>query len=144
MTRCEDHVEREPGQLKRLAAGDCLVGVVALERAEAGPRYVVHDVREHACLELRAVDRRTCRLRHRRDRADVVEVRVREEDRVELGDAEGVDRRQQLVGLLAGVDDHGVLRALLAHYEAVLLHRPDGEHAHVDHRPVSFLRWRRR
>ena len=39
--------------------------------------------------------------RHRRDRADVVEVRVGEEDAVERH-AELVDRAEQLVGLVAG------------------------------------------
>ena len=54
-------------------------------------------------LDLRAVDRRAGGARDRRDGADVVEVRVREQDRLEL-DAELVDRAEQLVGLLARVD----------------------------------------
>ena len=59
---------------------------------------------EHRHLELRAVDRRAGGLRDGRDGADVVEVRVREQDRLERH-AERVDRAEQLVGLLAGVDD---------------------------------------
>ena len=38
VARGEDDVELEPGQLQGLAAGDGLVGVVALERPEARPR----------------------------------------------------------------------------------------------------------
>jgi len=33
---CEDHVDLEPGEVEGLAAGDGLVGVVALERPEPG------------------------------------------------------------------------------------------------------------
>ncbi len=68
--------------------------------------------------------------RHRRHRADVVEVRVGEQDAVEL-DPERVDRAEQLVGLVAGVDDQRAVGAVAAEQVAVLLHRPDGEHAHV-------------
>ena len=42
----EDDVELEAGQLQRLAAGERLVGLVALERAEALPGDEGHDVGE--------------------------------------------------------------------------------------------------
>ena len=77
-------VELEPGELQRLAAGDGLVGVVALERAEARPGDEGVDVGEHRHLDLGAVDRRPGRPRQRGDGADVVEVGVGEEDRLDL------------------------------------------------------------
>ena len=49
---------------------------------------------------------------------------------VEL-DAERVDRAEQLVGLLARIDDQRPVRAVAAEEVGVLRHRPDGEHAHV-------------
>ena len=55
-------------------------------------------------LELGTVDRRTGRLRHRRDRADMVEVGVGEQDRVD-SDPELVDDGEDPLGLVAGVDD---------------------------------------
>ena len=45
--------------------------------------------------------------------------------------AERVDRAEQLVGLVAGVDDQRAVRAVAADDVGVLRHRPDGEHAHV-------------
>src|SRR3712207_7754906 len=59
--------------LSRSAALDRLVGVVGLERAESGPRDVVHDVREDRDLDLGAVHGGAGRLGHGRHRADVVE-----------------------------------------------------------------------
>ncbi len=52
-------------------------------------------------------------------------------------DAQLVDRAEQAVGLLAWVDDQRAVRAVAPEQEAVLLDRPDGEHAHV-HRGVYF------
>ena len=80
----------KPARRELLAAGDGLVGVVALVRAESRPRDVAHDVGEHRDLELRAVDRRAGGARERRDGADVVEVRVGEQDRLDR-DAELLD-----------------------------------------------------
>ena len=100
----EDDVDLHPGELEPLAAGDGLVGVVALERAESRPRDVGHDVGEHRHLDHGAVDRRPGGLGDRRDRADVVEVAVGDEDRVDA-DAELVDRVEDPLGLVARVDD---------------------------------------
>ena len=69
-------------------------------------------------------------LRDGRDGADVVEVRVREEDAVEL-DAQGIDRSEQLVGLVAGVDDQRAIRAVAAEDVRVLRDLADREHPHV-------------
>jgi uncharacterized protein (DUF58 family) len=55
----EQHVQLHAGQLQRLATGDRVVGLVALERSEARPRHVVHDVGQHLALELGAVHGRT-------------------------------------------------------------------------------------
>ena len=63
-------------------------------------------------LELRAVDRRPSRARDRGDRADVIEVRVGQQDRLELLDPERVERLEQPLGLVAGIEDHGAVRAL--------------------------------
>ena len=82
----------KPASVEPLAARDRLVGVVGLERAEA--RATARSVMmsgQHRDLELRAVDRRAGCARERRDRADVVEVRVREQDRLD-GQAELLDR----------------------------------------------------
>ena len=104
VARGEDDVELEPGQLQRLAAGDGLVGLVALVGAEALPGDEGHDVGEHRHLDLGAVDRRAGRRGHRRDGADVVEVAVGEQDRLDLG-ADLLDRGEDPLGLLARVDD---------------------------------------
>ncbi len=87
-----------------LAAGERVLGLVALERAEAR-RHPAHHVGEQRDLDLRAVDGRTGRACDRCDGADVVEVAVREQDRLEL-DAERLGGRQQAVGLIARIDDH--------------------------------------
>ena len=134
--------------LQSLAALEGLVGVVALERAEARPGHEGHDVGQHAHLDLRAVDRRARRAGHGCHRADVVEVGVGEQDRVET-DAELLDRAQQSVGLVAGIDQQRPVRAVAAHEPGVLLDRPDGEAADVHRQlPSAFSRaslaWRRR
>ena len=92
------------GEAQRLAPGERLLGLVALERAEPG-RAPSADVCEHGALDLRAVDGSARGARQRRDRADVVEVAVRDQDRLDLH-AELLDRAQQALGLLAGVDHH--------------------------------------
>ena len=106
----EQDVDLQPGELEPLAAGDRVVGVVGLERAEARPRHVAHDVGQDRDLELGAPDLRAGRARQRRDRADVVEVRVREQDRRDL-DAERLDRLEQPRRLVAGVDRRSPRRA---------------------------------
>ncbi len=125
----EDDVDLEAGESKLLAAGDQVVGLVALERAEARPRHVVHDVGEHLALELGAVHRRARRARERCDGADVVEVRVREQDRLHRRVLDGGD---QALGLVARIDDERAVA--VADDEAVLLHLPDGEHLDVHQR----------
>jgi hypothetical protein len=129
----EQHVDLHPGELQPLAAGDRVVGVVGLERAEPGPRHVAHDVGEHGHLELGAPDLRPGRAGQRRDRADVVEVRVGEQDRGDV-DLELVDRLDQALGLVARVDHERPRGAVEAGDVAVLLHRPDGEGADVHQR----------
>ena len=124
----EDHVDLEAGELELLAAGDGLVGVVALERAEAGPGHEGHDVGEHRHLELGAVDGGAGRLGDRGHGADVIEVAVGEQDRLEL-DSQLLDRRQQPRRLLAGIDDQALVGALAAEDVAVLGDRADGEAA---------------
>ena len=122
-----------------LAAGDGVLGLVALERPEPGWRPL-HDVREQRALDLRAVDGGAGRARHRRDRADVIEVAVGDQDRLDLH-PERVDRGQQALGLIAGVDEHGALGVGRgAHDVGVLLHEPDGERPHVQsaHRDAAF------
>jgi hypothetical protein len=105
-------------------------GLVRLERPEAGPGHEAHDVGEHERLQLRHPHLRARRARHRGDRADVVEVRVREQDAVELH-SERVDRAEQLVGLVSGVDDQRAVGSLPPEEVGVLLHGPDREHPHV-------------
>ncbi len=47
------------------------------------------------------------------------------------------------LGLITGVEDHGAVGLRPADDVAVLLHRPDCEHANVDHLAAFFLRIRR-
>ena len=144
--------------MRRLAAADGVLGLVVLEGPEAG-WHPAHHVGEQGALDLGAVDGSAGGARDGRDCADVVEVAVREQDRLDPH-AERVDRLEQALGLIAGVDDHGGAAAVLAgggggvaDDVAVLLHGPDGERAHVEgaHRasalpPPPFalaLAWRR-
>ena len=126
----EVHVDVEAGEREPLAALDGLVGVVALERAEPGPGDVAHDVGEHRNLDLGAVDGRARRLGHRSHGADVVEVGVREQDRLD-GEPQLLDRGEDPLRLVAGIDDQRPVGAVAAEHEAVLGHHADGEHADV-------------
>jgi hypothetical protein len=76
--------------------------------------------------------------RERGDGADVVEVRVREQDRLG-GQPEVVERRDQARGLVAGVDHERAVAPVGVHDPAVLLERPDGEAA-GGHPPCCCLR----
>ena len=105
MARREQDLDVESGELQALPAGEGVIGLVALERAEPG-RHPAHHVGEHRTLDLRAVHRRTGGAGDRRDRPDVVEVAVREQDRLEL-DPERLHRLQQPLGLVPRVDHHG-------------------------------------
>ena len=78
----------------------------------------------------RAVDRRPGRRRHRRDGADVVEVAVGEQDRLDLAHLPGGG--EDPLRLLAGVDDEDAVGALAAQQEAVLGDRADREHLDVE------------
>jgi hypothetical protein len=104
----EDHIDLHARQLEPLAAADGVVGLVALEGAEARPGDECVDIGEHRRLYLGAPDGRARRLGDRGNRADVVEVRVGQED--------SVDRHPQLLrgtedplGLIPGVDDEGLV-----------------------------------
>ena len=133
----EDHVDLEAGELELLAAVDRVLGVVALVRPEPGPGHVGHDVGEQRQLDLGAVDRRPGRLGHRGDGADVVEVAVGQQDRLEL-DPELVDRRKQARRLLAGIDDQALVGAVAAEDVAVLGDLADGQPADL-HQPIFPL-----
>ncbi len=93
-----------PARLRCSPPATRVLGLVALERPEPG-RHPAHDVGEQRALDLRAVHGRAGGARDRRDGADVVEVAVREQDRLDLH-AERVDRGEQALGLIARVDDH--------------------------------------
>jgi hypothetical protein len=58
---------------------------------------------------------------------------VREEDCLDL-QPELADRGEDALGLVAGIEDHRTSGAVRPRDEAVLLHRPDREHAHVHDR----------
>ena len=79
----EHDLEVDSREAQPLAAGDRVLGLIALKRTEAG-RHPAHDVREHRPLDLRAEDLRAGGARDRRDGADVVEVAVRDQDRLDL------------------------------------------------------------
>ena len=91
----------------------------------------------------RAVDGRPGRLRHRRDGADVVEVAVGDQDRLDLG-AGLLDLGEDPLRLLARVDDQRLVGALAADDEAVLGDRADGELANLEAHEPSPARIRAR
>jgi hypothetical protein len=134
-----EDLDVEPGEVEALAAGDGLVGLVALIRPEPRPGHEAHDVGQHRDLDLGAVHRGPGRRGHRRHRPDVVEVTVGDEDRVDPH-PELLDRAEDAVGLLAGVDDQPPLGAVAPQHVAVLGHRTDGEGADV-HQPRACF-WR--
>ena len=102
--RRED-VDLEARKRKLLPSRQRVVGLVALERSEPG-RHPAHDVGEHAALDLGAVDGRSRGPGDGSDGANVVEVGVRDEDRLDRH-AEGSGDREQALRLVAGVDDQG-------------------------------------
>ena len=65
----EDDIDLEARQLELLAPLERVLGVLGLERPEAGPRHERVDVVEDELLDLRHPHLRPGRLRHRRDRA---------------------------------------------------------------------------
>jgi hypothetical protein len=138
----EDDVELEAGELEPLAAGDGVLGLVALERAEAGPGDVAVDVGEDVALELGHPDLGAGGGGERSDGADVVEVGVGEEDG-RHGEAVGVQRGEQPIGLLAGVDHEGPGRAGGPGDIAVLLDGADRVAADLERHLAAFWRWRR-
>jgi hypothetical protein len=73
----------------------------------------------------------------------VVEVAVRDQDRLDL-DAHRLDRGEDAVGLVAGIDDQAAAGAFAAHDEAVLRDLPDREHLHVEAHRYSRARMRAR
>jgi hypothetical protein len=139
----EDDVDLEVGQLEPLAALEGVLGVVGVERSEAGPGHERVDVVQDELLDLRHPHLGAGRLRHGRDRADVIEVRVSEQDALELH-AQLPDRVQQLVGLVARIDDQSLVRAVAPEDVRVLGHRADGEHPDVHRQRACLRRWRKR
>ena len=110
-----------------------------LDVAEADRRPVVERVdgrlpadrdAEHLALLYRALiqgevvlvqmNRHTVRPLRHIDAADVIEVRVREQDVLDV-DLEGVHNLEELIDLVAGVDDDSLARALARHDETVLM-----------------------
>ena len=126
----EEHVDLEAGKLQPLATRERVLGVPALERAEVGPWDVAVDVRQDGLLDLRHPHLGAGGGGHGSDRTDVVDVGVGEQDRVERH-AQPLDRAQQLLRLVARIDDHRAVGAVAADQEAVLLDQPDREHPHV-------------
>ena len=119
-----------PARLNLLTARDRMVGLVALEWPEAG-WDPAHDVRQHAALDLRAVHRSACLPGNLGDGADVIEVAVGDEDRLDLH-PERVRRGKQAVGLVARIHDHPAVRiGGRADDVGVLLDRTDGEGADI-------------
>ena len=141
----EDDVELEPRQLERLAAANHLVGFVALERPEPLPGDEGHDVGEDRDLDLRAVDRGPGGSRHRRHRADVVEVAMGDEDRLDRRPRR-LDRRQDPLRLLTGIDDQQPIRVPAPEQEAVLGDGADRKHLGVErhYSPRARIRARSR
>src|SRR3954469_15209290 len=79
----EDHIDLHAGELQLLAAAKRVLGVPALERAEPRPWHVGVDVGQDHLLDLGNPDLGARGPRDWRYRADVIEVRVGEQDPVE-------------------------------------------------------------
>jgi hypothetical protein len=141
VTRHERDLELEAREVQRLTAADGLVCVVVLEGTKARQAHVAVDVGEDVGLELRAVHGGAGGAGHGCDGADVVEVRVSEQDRLDGADAQRLERSDEAVGLIAGIDHHRPVGVGEPHDVGVLLHRPDSEHAGVDHCFCSCFRW---
>ena len=75
----------KPASVQLVAVLDRLLGRVGLERPEAREAHVLVDVLEDEDFVLGAVDGRVGAPRHLRDRADVVEVTVGDQDRLDRG-----------------------------------------------------------
>ena len=138
VARRADHVDLEARELQLVAVRDRLLGRVGLERPEAREPHVVVDVLEDEDLALGAVDRRAGAAGHLGDRADVVEVAVGDQDRLDRR-AELVERGRQRVRLVTRIDQQRLRRALLAGDPGVLLDRPDGQPTRL-HRATSSAR----
>ena len=140
-------VDLEARELEPLPAADRMIRLVALVRPESRPRDEAHDVREHRDLDLRAPDRRLGGAGERRHRADVVEVAMRDEDRFDL-EPEVVDRIEDAIGVVAGIDHDRPLGAVGPGDVAVLADRADRKGADVHQRLAlcaarAFCAWRR-
>ena len=99
------HLDVEAGQAQPLAAGERVLGLVALERPEPGGTQRMMSASTGRSISGQYTGAPVARAT-RGDGADVVEVAVGDEDRVDLH-AERLDRREQPLGLVAGIDDHG-------------------------------------
>ena len=88
---------------------DRLLGRVGLERPEAREAHVVVDVLEDEDLARGAVDRGAGAARHLGHRADVVEVAVGDQDRLDRR-AELVERLVERVRLVARIDQQRLRR----------------------------------
>ena len=98
-----------------------MIGLVALERAEARPRHEVHDVREHLASRAPGTTpgrRLPC---DRRDRTDVVEVRVRDRIASTVAIAERLRPRRAAARARRRGRSGPRVRALHPQHEAVLL-----------------------
>ncbi len=88
-------------------------------------------VSEILALESRAVDRRAGVPGERSNSADVVDVGVRDEDRLDR-DAERFDRLNQALRLIARIDQERPGRAMSPRDIGVLREGADGERADVE------------
>ena len=132
VARSEQHLDVHVRELQPLAALDRVLGLPAFKRAEARHRPF-HDVRKHAKLDLGAVHGRACGSRDRRHRADVVEMAVGDQDRLDL-DAKRRGSIEQALRLFARVDHQRAGRLCVgAHQIGVLLNWTNRELADVDH-----------
>ena len=129
----EDGRRTEARRARALAAGDACVGLVALERAEARPRHVgvmlassgVSSSGQYTGAPVASCDRL--------DRADVVEVAVREQDRLERLRCRARRAPRSAARPPRPGRRSRLVRPRAAHEVAVLLHRADGEDADVGH-----------
>ena len=109
MARREDHLDVQARQAQMLAARRRCGRPRSSRRARSPGGTQLMTSASTRPLDLRAVDGRAGRAGDRRDRADVVEVAVGDQDRLDL-DAERLDRVEQPLGLIARVDDHRARR----------------------------------
>ena len=110
--------------MQHVAIGELRVGRLGLLERNAVHRGRLCTAHVQRQVRRVQVHRHVPLAQHAGDAADVIEVRVRQPDRVERR-ARRAHHRDQSLRLVARIDQHGALRRLVDHEIRVLLERAD-------------------